>query len=285
MTAYSLAFAAPPAPDKQAHAQWRESMLRTETPGEGCFQAAFPAVRWVKAACHAVSGHTHPTPRVVGSPVPQTVGNGNDYALVAPGTNLITQTVGSFPSVIGVTSESSVGGTGAVDGTNEYTLQINTNSNSTTTACTGGASGCKVWQQYLYAPDQLVSGKGGVFIQYWLLGYGTSCPSGFGESGTSTNCFMNSSAMEAPDTPITGLGNLTLTGTAAAGGNDTVTFYNGTTMYTVTASDSVLKIGTVWNQSEFNIVGDAGGSQAQFNTGAGMRCVLSNSRSRAGRKR
>ena len=30
----------------------------------------------------------------------------------------------------------------------------------------------------------------------------------------------------------------------------------------VTASDSVLKIATVWNQSEFNIVGDGNGSQA-----------------------
>jgi hypothetical protein len=32
------------------------------------------------------------------------VGNGNDYVIVAPGANLITQTIGSFPSVVGVTS-------------------------------------------------------------------------------------------------------------------------------------------------------------------------------------
>ncbi len=269
----SLAFAASPASDETAHAQWRENMLHKATPGKGCFQASFPAVRWESAPCRAVTGSTHPLPRLTGLTGPQTVGNGNDYALVAPGSNLITQTVGSFPSVIGVTSESSVGvasfGGGGILGSNEYTLQINTNNSSTTSACSGGASGCTVWQQFLYAPDQLVSGSAGVFIQYWLLGYGASgasCPNGYTTSKSS--CYINSSAVEAPDTKITGLGNLQLTATAAAGGNDTVSVFNGTKAYSVTASDSVLKIGTVWTQSEFNVVGDAGGSEAVFNTGS-----------------
>jgi hypothetical protein len=272
LTAYPQAFAAT-ASGEPAKAQWRETMLHKGTPGVGCFQASFPATRWTPAACHEVTGHSHPLPRAAELIVPETVGNGNDYAIVAPGTNLITQTIGSFPSVVGVTSEKSVGvpafGNGGVLGPNEYTLQINTNSNSSTSACNGGAPGCTVWQQYLYAPDQLTAGKGGVFIQYWLLGYGAggaACPSGYNTSQTS--CFKNSSAVEAPDTPITGLGNLQLTATAAAGGNDTVSFFDGTTVYTVTASDSVLKIGTVWNQSEFNIVGDAGGSEAVFNAGS-----------------
>jgi sugar lactone lactonase YvrE len=71
-----------------------------------------------------------------------------------------------------------------------------------------------------------------------------------------------------PDSPITDLGKLTLTATAASGGNDTVVFFNGTNAYNITASDSVLSIATVWNQSEFNVVGDAGSSQAQFNAGS-----------------
>jgi hypothetical protein len=210
-------------------------------------------------------------PRVTGGISPQTVGNGNDYAIVAPGANLITQTVGSFPSVIGVTSESSVGvpafGGGGILGANEYTLQINTNSNSTTSACSGGNPGCTVWQQYLYAPDQLVGGQAGVFIQYWLLGYGASCPGGY--TSSSGSCYKNSSAVEVADVPITALQNSQLTATAASGGNDTVSFVNGATAGAVTVSDSVLKIATVWNQSEFNIVGDAGGSEAVFNTGLG----------------
>ena len=69
------------------------------------------------------------------------VGNGNDYTLSATG--LITETVGSFPSVSGVTVESSVGvpsfGGGGILGRNEYTLQVNTNDNAKTSACSGGA--------------------------------------------------------------------------------------------------------------------------------------------------
>jgi hypothetical protein len=238
-----------------AHAQWRENMVHKATPGEGCFQASFPAVRWEPVQCKAVTGPTHPTPRVTTLIGPGTVGNGNDYAIVAPGTNLITQTVGSFPSVRGVTSEIGAGGA------NDYSLQLNTNFFSTTSACTGGAAGCRVWQQFLYVP-------GTVFIQYWLINYrasGAACPAGYNTSGTS--CFKNSAGTPAPVVPATGLQNVTLTGTAASGGNDTAVFTNSGTAYSVTALDSVLKIATVWNQSEFNVVGDGNGSQANFNAG------------------
>jgi len=44
-----------------------------------------------------------------------------------------------------------------------------------------------------------------------------------------------------------------------------VVFTDGTTAYSVSGSDSVLDISQVWKQSEFNIVGDAGGSRADFN--------------------
>ena len=105
--------------------------------------------------------HTHPIPRRARSGGPENVGNGNDYALVADG--LISQTVGSFPSVIGVISESSVGvpafGDGGILGPNEYTLQINTNANLGTSACSGGAATCSVWQQFIYATDYETSGS------------------------------------------------------------------------------------------------------------------------------
>jgi hypothetical protein len=205
-----------PASGEPAHAQWREDILHKATPGEGCFQASFPAVRWEPAPCRAVSARAHPLPRVTGLTGPQTVGNGNDYALVAPGANLITQTVGSFPSVSGVTSESSVGvasfGGGGILGPNEYSLQINTNSNSPTSACSGGAPGCTVWQQFVYNASE------GVSIQYWLLGYGASgasCPSGY--EGKS-NCVKYSSSVSAPDVPITDLGNLKLAAAVVSGG-------------------------------------------------------------------
>jgi hypothetical protein len=84
----------------------------------------------------------------------------------------------------------------------------------------------------------------------------------------SSNCVQNSASVTAPDVPITGLGNLKLTASVVSGGNDTVTFMNGTKAYSVSAPDSVLNIATVWNQSEFNVIGNAGGSEAVFNTGS-----------------
>jgi hypothetical protein len=105
-------------------------------------------------------------------------------------------------------------------------------------------------------------------LRHWLLGYGSTCPSGYTSEGD--DCFKNSSSVSAPDVPIRGLGNLRITGTAAAGGNDTVSFANGTQAYNLTALDSVLQMGTVWKQSEFNVIGDAGGSEAVFNPGAAV---------------
>lgn len=266
----SLAPAASQDSEEQAHAQWREGIVSTETPGEGCFQATFPSTNWEPAQCRAVGIHTHPIPRLANSRNSQTTGNGNDYALVAGG--LITKTIGSFPSVIGVTSESGVGvpsfGNGGILGPNEYSLQINTNANRGTASCSGGSAGCIVWQQFIYATDYETQGSAAVFMQYWLIGYGANgakCPSGFFTFGT--DCYANSAYVSAPDVPITGLGNLKLTGAAVTGGNDTVTLADGTQAYSVSASDSVLRVGTVWDQSEFNVVGDAGGSEATFNPG------------------
>ena len=62
----SLAFAASPASDDPAHVQWRENMLHKAAPGEGCFQASFPAVRWESAPCQAGTPRTHPLPRLTG---------------------------------------------------------------------------------------------------------------------------------------------------------------------------------------------------------------------------
>jgi hypothetical protein len=70
--------------------------------------------------------------------------------------------------------------------------------------------------------------------------------------------------------PITSLHNLTLSGSAVAGGNDTVVFNNGTHAYPISGADSVVNIASVWRQSEFNVVGNAGGSRANFNSGSAV---------------
>lgn len=257
--------------EAQARANWREDIAHIATPSEGCFQASYPSIVWHQVACHAVAPRVHPLPRWSLLGASETAGNGNDYTLQT--TSLITQTVGSFPSVTGVTSETGQGvaayGGGGILGPNEYSLQINSSFNDTTAAC-GGHSGCTVWQQFVYAPDYEVSGQAAVFMQYWLIGYGgRRCPSGWGSDGAG-DCYKNSAAATAPDVPATQLANVKLTGSVTAGGNDTVVFTNGTQAYSSSGKDSVLYLAQVWKESEFNVVGNAGGSEAVFNSGSSI---------------
>lgn len=263
--------------EEQAQASWRESMAHVATPSEGCFEATYPSVIWHQSVCHEVTPRVAPVPRfkLFNQGAAQTAGNGNDYTIQTA--SLITQAVGSFPSVTGVTSESGVGvaayGGGGILGANEYSLQINSSFDDTTSACKSH-SGCTVWQQFVYAPDYEVQGSAAVFMQYWLIGYGgTTCPSGFGSDGEG-DCYKNSAAATAPDVAATALGNVKLTGTVTAGGNDTVVFTNGTHAYTSSGKDSVLLLAQVWKVGEFNVVGNAGGSEAKFNTGSSITVKL-----------
>ncbi len=262
-------FAADGVMEQSAKASWRHDIAQIATPAEGCFQATYPSVVWEPTACHQLAPRAHTVPRRIVFGQEQTTGNGNDYTLNT--TSLITKAVGSFPTYSGVTSEKGVnvpfGGeeSDGIVGPNEYTLQMNTSFNNTTAACKGH-SGCVVWQQFIYATDYEVEGKGAVFMQDWLIGYGSSrCPSGFGSDGEG-DCYKNSAATSIADISPLDLGSVTLTGTAATGGNDTtVVTYDGTA-YSTSQKDSTLDIASVWNQVEYNIVGDAGGSQAAFNT-------------------
>ena len=254
--------------EQMAKASWRHDVAQIATPAQGCFHASYPSVLWEPVACHQLHPRVHTVPRQIVFGQEQTVGNGNDYTLNT--SSPISKAVGSFPTYSGVTSEKSVGvaayGDGGILGSNEYSLQMNTSFNNTTAACNGGASGCVVWQQFIYATDYDVDGEGSVFIQNWLIGWGNgTCPSGFGSDGEG-DCYGNSNSTQLSDISPKSLGSVTLTGTATTGGNDTtVVTYDGDA-YSTSQSDSTLDIASVWNQVEYNVVGDAGGSEAKFNT-------------------
>jgi hypothetical protein len=257
--------------DRTALESWRSTVEHITAPAEGCAKVTYPSYVWEKVDCSTAAPLVHPVLKKPHQGAEQVTGNGNDY--VARSSGLTSKAVGSFPTVTGVTSEQSVGvplfGGGGILGPNEYSIQLNTNFTGTTSVC-AHHSGCTVWQQFIYATDYAVQGRGAVFIQYWLIGWGSSrCPRGWGSDGGG-DCYRNSSITTAPDVPITSLGGMTLTATATAGGNDTVVFTNGTTSYSLTAKDSVVDISSVWTDSEFNLVGDAGGSRAQFNSGSSV---------------
>jgi hypothetical protein len=252
MVSLSCADAAPANDDAEAQARetWRESIVRTDVPDEGCFYASYPSNAWLKMACTEAPNHPFIPRR---GAISDTVGNGADYAAKVSG--LMSRSVGSFPTVTGVKNE-----TGQL-GTNDYSLQLN--SNFMSTAACNGHPGCLAWEQFVYA-----SGYGVAFMQYWLINYGT-CPSGW--NTYSPDCYKNSAAVSVPDEAITALHSLKLSGKAVARGKDTLVFTAGTIAYSTTGKDSVVDLATAWQESEFNIIGDGDGSEAAFNTGSSIK--------------
>lgn len=245
-----VASGASAAPLTAAQQSWRDAVTALATP-EGCFAAAFPKAEWHRVACAAAPAVPF-LPRT-GARTGRTVGNGHDYAEVTA--SLVQAATGSFPTVTGVTRE-----TGA-NGANDYSLQLNSGFMKTS-GCKGGASGCQTWQQFIYA-----SGFNAVFMQYWLINYRNPCPSGWNSFGS--DCYKNSASVNAPLVPATSLGNLSVIGTASRQ-TDTVTFTDGSTAYRSSGRDSVVGLAQGWKKSEFNVVGDGGGSSADFNTGSSI---------------
>jgi hypothetical protein len=108
---------------------------------------------------------------------------------------------------------------------NAFSLQLNTNSFNTS-ICT---KPCQGWQQFVYSNlgggSVFMQGGGSVFMQYWMLSYGTTCPTGWNTYGS--DCWMNSSATGVPVQAIANLAQLSVTGKADSGGTDTVIMFDG----------------------------------------------------------
>jgi hypothetical protein len=249
--------------------EWRIAMAQVALQKKGCFQSAFPSREWREVACVAAPDYPMP-PR--DGPVPLTVGNGDDIAAVAP-SGLISTTIGTFNSLTNVTSESGqVNATGPAVA-DAYTIQINTNFMQNTTICAGASipADCRVWEQFVFENNN-VSHR--AFIQYWIIKYGNPCPAGQSwiprTIGGINYCYKNNTggAVGTTNQPVTNLANVSLSGAVTAT-SDTVTFADGGMMW-ARAGDNAVGAAAGWSVSEFNIVGDAGSGQANFNAGADM---------------
>jgi hypothetical protein len=238
----------------QARASWRAAIAHTAAPAAGCFHAAFPDTVWRRIEC-TTAPNTPYIPRT--NAVGETVGNGNDYA--AESASGMTGAVGSFPNVDGVRWEWDWG-------FNVYSIQLN--SNFMSTAACNGVRGCLAWEQFVYSARSRSA-----FMQYWLINYGNNCPSG-GWTSYSGSCYKNSNAVYVPQEAITGLQDMSLSGSAVANGNDTLVFTTATDAYSTTGKDSVVYLATDWNRSEFNLIGDGNGSKAYFNSGSSITVKL-----------
>lgn len=240
---------------ERLHRNWRTAIAHTPVPDKGCFTAEYPLTVWKQVACVTAPNIAY-LPRS-GAGSGQTTGDGNDYAAVTA--TLTSSATGSFPAVKGLTSETDGGQH------NVYSIQLNSNFMSNDQACSGAVdpSKCLGWEQFVYS-----SSEHQAFMQYWLIHYsgtGVKCPGGW--NSFSDDCWKNSNGVSVPQEPVTDLSKITLSGTAVAGGIDTINFTDDTHAFNVTGQDSVMFLAAGWTGSEFNIIGDGGGSQANFNAG------------------
>ena len=262
--------------------------MKIALPRSGCFHASYPSYAWKSVACSTPPNNVYPlsearrmqiaaeTSAVAGG---QNVGNGTDYtADTSP--NVMSEAIGSFPAVSGVTSVDSVEnpefGDGGEYGTNSYTLQLNSYFFSTS-AC-GTIKNCAGWEQFVYENPPGKSG-GELFIQDWLVPTTTKglsgCPKSAGWESVDGGCVQNSKAIGVPNQAITGLSGISETGEAASSG-DSIYLSSGSDVYGMQKiqGDGITDLSAHWEGAEFNVIGNADGAIANFNSGSSITVSL-----------
>jgi hypothetical protein len=263
-------------PGAAAQQAWQAKIAQVAQPAHGCFKATYPDLAWQQSACAtppqvafvprpAAPNANRPAVPMVPRPGPRpmVVGNGDDLSAKAP-SGFIFNATGSFDNVSGVTSVSSPPNGMGAPVPDAYSLQLNTDF-FVSTACAGSTDpNCRGWEQFIFAND----GTSGLsFIQYWIIFYSTTCPAGWFTYGP--HCYRNSpTGAVVPNQPISNLANLQVSGTANPG-SDSVTTFVGLTAYSVPGGNYV-NANAGWKIAEFNIFGDGGGFQANFNPGASL---------------
>lgn len=260
---------------------WHRSLERNALPGAGCFQASYPSTAWRRVACSKPPHLLYPVPasRRVRGPLPLNVGDGADYtANTTP--NLISTSIGAFPTVKGVKKVKSVEnpkfGCCGLNGPNSYSIQLNSYF-FPTSAC-GNIANCLGWEQFVYSNPPGSDGQ--LFIQDWLVPSGSSglsgCPPDKGWEYADGGCVQNSPyAVNVPNISIKDLAELTETGEAAAGG-DSIYLSVGKTEYGMQniQGDGITDLSAHWEGAEFNVIGNAGGDIADFNKGSSITVSL-----------
>jgi len=247
-----------------AKAHWQAAIAQVPERGAGCYQASYPSLSWHAVACVAAP-KIRLQPALAGKSAghagPATVGDGTDYSAVVSG--LISKATGTFTDVSSGISEK-----GAVDGegskvSNSFSLQLNSQFFSGSPACDDSSdpSDCQAWQQFVYTYDG--DDTGDLFMQYWLINYGDSCPSGW--YSYSPDCYTNSNTTEVDGITAAELATVSLSASAVSGGNDAVSLSVGSgSASIVTGKDSVVDLAANWNTTEWGVYGDGGGSAADF---------------------
>jgi hypothetical protein len=205
---------------------------------------------------------------------PALVGGDTDYSAQVAG--LISQATGTFQDVSpSITEQGYVGGNDTLTA-NAFTLQLNSQPFFGSPACDGSSdpSSCQAWQQFVYGYDQCSNDTTCIFMQYWLIDYDATCPSGWISAAPEEpgNCFINSNAAKVSVLTASELASVQLTGSALLGGGDGVSLSTDSGPATlVTGSDSVVDLAPHWNTTEWGVYGDADGNEAYFGAGTTLQ--------------
>lgn len=275
--------AAPPAaaaPSENMRA-WQNHMAAAPAPGKGCFTASYPGKTWRKVPCLQASKQTN-------RPLTFDIGGANHVVARSAGT--VRSATGSFDSVAPANLTASGplpnGGTAP----DAFSLQINAqpfapvSSDAAIAACGTTKPGCRAWQQFIYSQYQGYPNPR-ILIEYWLLGYGATCPPGWLPTlpGNPLNkdCYLNSPGAYTGPTRITAADLAAVRLAGAAGVDDAstpapdtsldkvvLTWTNGTAF--MQTHDNLLGLAQRWKDVEWNVVGDCCGYKVDFSAGASM---------------
>jgi hypothetical protein len=252
-------------PAAKTMAQWQADIAHLKERGIGCYRASYPVVRWNAGTCGTAPAMPlvpAPPPRSARHAGPAEITNDSDYSAQVPG--LISRATGTFHDVRkNITEQGPVDGSGPQIA-NAFSLQLNSQFFSGSPACAGSSdpSNCQAWQQFAYTYSN--ASTGAVFMEYWLLNYGPSCPTGW-IPFFSDYCEFFTPQVQVNTLTAAQLATVQLTGSARSGGNDSVSMSVGTGQAAlVTYSDSVVDLASSWNTTEWGVYGDAGGGEASF---------------------
>ena len=236
-------------------------MKKTPLPKHGCFTVKYPSTQWQEQPC--TKAPNIPYVPQAGS-IPQSVGAHYDFVAEATA-GLLSEAEGSFPASNGVISESGYRNNYPPDNPNTFTLQLNSEYFYNAPPCADAAipSQCQGWEQFLFQESD--GGNAKVYIQNWLLNYATLCPAGW--EPYLANCYLNSPAVSVPSQQAVNVPSMTLTG-EAANATETVIFSAPGDTLSAVSQNTVLSLEQHWTAAEFNVFGDGGGSEANFNSGS-----------------
>ena len=257
-------------------ANWQKLLSSRHADKPGCFQAVYPSTTLQQVSCG------NPRPEVVSSTSSKHVlhpldeASSGDYSMRSQ--SVLYQVTGTLLAVENVTNVYGFGGSPGGPVPNEFSLQLNTDSNFPGTApgslCLASKNkSCHGWLQFVY------DSGGAIFIQSWALNYGpgpASLPKG---DNTGVNCGINNALYQLPITllKVPDLAGAHLIGSVykntAGVSYAQLQFTVGGKYYVISTPDVSGAYGN-WTNAEFNLVGNSGGDETVLNSGSLVSVAL-----------